>query len=32
MKADLETAAIKATQTLIDYGIKSAPVDPMPIL
>lgn len=32
MKADFETAAIKATQTLIDYHVTSAPIDPMPIL
>lgn len=32
MKPDYQTAAIKATETLIQYGINSAPVDPLPIL
>lgn len=32
MKPDYEKAAIKATETLIKYGISSAPVDPLPIL
>lgn len=32
MKADLETAAIKATETLVKYRITSAPVAPLPIL
>lgn len=32
MRADFETAALKATKTLIDYNIRFAPVDPMPIL
>ena len=32
MKPDYEKAAVKATETLIKYGIKSAPVDPLPIL
>ena len=32
MIPDYQTAAIKATETLIKYGINSAPVDPLPIL
>ena len=32
MKPDYQTAAIKAMETLVKYGIKSAPVDPLPIL
>ena len=32
MKPDYERAAIKATETLIKYGIKTAPVDPLPVL
>ena len=32
MKPDYEAAAIMATQTLIRYGITTAPVDPLPIL
>ena len=32
MKPDFETAAIKATEILIRYGISTAPVDPLPIL
>ena len=32
MTPDFETAAIRATETLIKYGISSAPVDPLPIL
>lgn len=32
MKPNYEKAAIKATETLIKYGISSAPVDPLPIL
>ena len=32
MKPDYENAAIKATETLIRYGISSAPVSPLPIL
>ena len=32
MTPDYENAAIKATETLIKFGINSAPVDPLPIL
>ena len=32
MKPDYETAAIKATETLIKFGVSSAPVSPLPIL
>lgn len=32
MTPDYTTAAIKATEILIEYGISSAPVDPLPIL
>ena len=32
MKPDYETAAIKATEILIRYGINSAPISPLPIL
>ena len=32
MTPDYERAAIKATETLIKYGINSAPIDPLPIL
>lgn len=32
MTPDYQTAAIKATETLIKFGISSAPVDPLPIL
>ena len=32
MKPDYERAAIAAMETLIKYGINSAPVDPLPIL
>lgn len=32
MKPDYQTAAIKAIETLIKYGVSSAPVDPLPIL
>ena len=32
MTPDYELAAIKAAETLITYGITSAPVDPLPIL
>lgn len=32
MAPDFETAAIKAAETLIEYKITSAPVDPLPIL
>lgn len=32
MTPDFETAAIRATETLIKYGISSAPVDPLLIL
>ena len=32
MTPDYEKAAIKATETLIKYGISTAPVDPLPIL
>ena len=32
MTPDYENAAIKATETLIKYGINSAPIDPLPIL
>lgn len=32
MTPDFNKAAIKATETLIKYGINSAPVDPLPIL
>ena len=32
MKPDYELAATKAAETLIKYGINSAPVDPLPIL
>lgn len=32
MSPDFQTAAIKATETLIKYNISSAPVDPLPIL
>ena len=32
MKPDYEKAALKATETLIKYNIRSAPVDPLPIL
>ena len=32
MTPDYERAAIKATETLIKFGINSAPVDPLPIL
>lgn len=32
MKPDYEKAAIKATETLIQYKIGTAPVDPLPIL
>ena len=32
MNADYQSAAIKAAETLIKYGISSAPVDPLPIL
>lgn len=32
MTPDCERAAIKATETLIKFGIRTAPVDPLPIL
>ena len=32
MTPDYESAAIKATETLIKYGISSAPVDPLPVI
>lgn len=32
MTPDFQTAAIRATETLIKYGIASTPVDPLPIL
>ena len=32
MTPDFRTAAIKAAETLIEYGIATAPVDPLPIL
>ena len=32
MTPDYERAAIKATETLIRFGVSSAPVDPLPIL
>lgn len=32
MKPDYDKAAVKATETLIKYGIDSAPVSPLPIL
>lgn len=32
MQPDMETAAIKAYETILSYGISAAPVDPMPIL
>ena len=32
MTTDFKTAAIKAAETLIKYGVSSAPVDPLPIL
>ena len=32
MIPDFQKAAIKATETLIKYGVHSAPVDPLPIL
>lgn len=32
MTPDYELAAVKAAETLIKYGISSAPVDPLPIL
>lgn len=32
MTPDYQRAAIKATETLIKYGISTAPVDPLPIL
>lgn len=32
MKPDFERAAIKATETLIQYKIGTAPIDPLPIL
>ena len=32
MTPDYETAATRAAETLIRYGIKSAPVDPLPML
>ena len=32
MTPDFETAAVTAAETLIQYGIKSAPVDPLPVL
>ena len=32
MKADIETAALKATETLIKYHVSFAPVTPLPIL
>jgi hypothetical protein len=32
MTPDYTKAAIKATETLIEYGINTAPVDPLPIL
>lgn len=32
MTPDYERAAIKATETLIKYGISTAPVDPLPVL
>lgn len=32
MTPDYQTAAIRAAETLIKYGISSAPVDPLPIL
>ena len=32
MTPDYQTAAIKATETLIKYNISSAPIDPLPIL
>ena len=32
MTPDFETAALRATETLIKYGISSTPVDPLPIL
>ena len=32
MTPDYQRAAIKATETLIKYGIKTAPVDPLPVI
>ena len=32
MTPDYQLAAIKATETLIKYGVRTAPVDPLPIL
>ena len=32
MTPDYEAAAFKAAETLIKYGVNSAPVDPLPIL
>jgi len=32
MKPDFETAALRAAETLVTYGINSAPVSPLPIL
>ena len=32
MKPDFDRAALKATETLIKYGVNTAPVDPLPIL
>ena len=32
MKPDYERAALKATETLIKFGVRTAPVDPLPIL
>jgi len=32
MNPDYQTAAIKAAETLIEYGICSSPIDPLPIL
>ena len=32
MTPDYERAAIKATETLIKYGVRTAPVDPLPLL
>ena len=32
MTPDYERAAVKATETLIKYQIRTAPVDPLPIL
>ena len=32
MKPDYQKAAIKATETLINFEIGTAPIDPLPIL